>query len=516
MEVSLTLLNEFRNIFTGSTNAYGIHNYKETKKGDKEEGTNFTKIELLIEQRYKEHLQGKVGLGVIPIKSNSTCNFGVLDIDIYRQELKHYINVIYSHDFPIFPFRSKSGGLHLYVFFKEEIKVKKAKEYLNTLRVLLGLSNKTEIFPKQEVYTEGTIGNWINLPYYDYAKTKQFLIKPDYTATPLEEAVTIIRKKMQTNVTLDNFFEGIPLTDAPPCLQSIYLTSNTDFRNDYLFSMSVYYKSKVGDDFEYKIAEANNLLDRPLTLEELQKTVIATHKKKDYSYKCSLDPLVEYCDKNICRMRKYGIGGDEVSQLSYEEFIQYTTDPPYYEWKVNGVNLQFYDEQEIINQMKFRMLCFRLLHILPFKIKDINWTKIINNALKNIIIKQISPEDDISPGGMFKDYLVEYLESKSLAKTREQIMVDRVYKDNEKICYVFKAKNLLSFLIHQKRFYSFGITMIQHKLKEMGGKSIRYYISPRFKSIRAWILPFSSLSDFIEQRPKKLDIDFKENIKDEF
>src|SRR5690606_6621186 len=124
----------------------------------------------------------------------------------------------------------------------------------------------------------------------------------------------------------------------------------------------------------------------------------------------------------------------------------------HYGWKINGSELKFYSEAEIIYQTKFRELAFRELHILPFKLKDETWTKIVNNALTNLQI--LTPEEgsDMSPGALFIEYLTEFLTKRAMAANRDQILVDRVYVDNEKKVYVFRSKNLINFLYFQKQF----------------------------------------------------------------
>lgn len=519
MEISLTLLNEFRQLFAGNLNAYGVHVYTETKKGEKEKGTNYTKIEPLIDKHYKEHLEGKTGLGIVPIKEGNVCNFTVIDIDEYKKDLNSYLEIIFENNIPSFPFRSKSGGLHLYTFFDKNINVKVAKGYTSKIKSILGLNNKIEIFPKQNILVPGQTGNWINLPYYNYEDTKQYLIGKDFKPLTLIEALKEINSNLQSEDSLSQFLENIPLNDAPPCLQSIYLSKETDFRNEYLFSLAGYFKSKYGDDFEFKITGANNSLKKPLPIEELNKSIISSHKRKDYTYKCNTSPLIDLCDKEICSYRQFGIGGEEINQLSYQDFIQWATDPPYYEWVINDKSLKFYSEADIIYQQKFRMLCFRELYILPNRLKDIKWTKIINNALKNVIVKNISAEEDISPGALFKEYLIEFLEKRSMAMNKEQILVDRVFKDPKIKGYVFKAKNFINFLLMTKKFYHYGFTEIQDKFRILKGFPKRYYISKEHGTARVWILPFSSLKLFLDQgidkKEQDIEINFEEDIKNE-
>jgi len=294
------------------------------------------------------------------------------------------------------------------------------------------------------------------------------------------------------------------------------MTRATENRNEYLFSLACYYKTKFGEDFESKISEANAHLKDPIPTNELERTIIATHRKKDYTYKCNTSPLLILCNKELCKTRQYGIGGDEVSELNFGDLSQYSSDPPYYEWTVNDIVLRFYDELELMQQQKFRALCLRKLYIYPMKLKEMNWTRIINNALKNINIKKINAEEDISPGAQFKEYLIEFLEKRALADSKRQILVDRVYKDKELQSYVFKVSNILSFLIVQKQFRYYGLTEIQVRLREMGGIPKRYYVDKNAKTIRVWLLPFDSLKNFVDdERLEETTVTFEEEYDDE-
>jgi hypothetical protein len=508
MTISVALLRDYTKIFSGNNSGYGVHIYGEIKKGLKEkDGKSYTKNEILTEAKYKDHLEGKQGLGISPIDDKSNCLFGIIDIDFYNNSYDYIIEMIYKKNLPLFPFRSKSGGLHIYLFLKELVKAKKLVDLLKEFCVILGLPKDTEIFPKQTSLSEG-IGNWVNLPYYNHEKTSSYLIKPNGEAYILREALSIIEDNRKTFKHAEDIAKTLDLNDAPPCLQHIYLKGETQFRNEYLFSLARYYKTKYGDDFGFHLTTANNNLKNPNDLKEIKAT-ISSHNKRDYSYKCQYDPLASYCNKQICKNRQFGIGGDEVSELSYEDFIQYQTDPPHYEWIINGQSLKFYDEFDIMRQDIFRKLCFRQLHILPIKLKEINWTKIVNNSLKNVVIKAIDEGDDISPGTMFKEYLTEFLESRAMAETREHIIFDRVYKDEDIQCYVFKSKNLIGFLTKQKQFRYYGQVEIHDKLRQLGGEPKRYYISQKLKNSRVWTLPFGAIKMFIQE----VDIDqFKINF----
>jgi hypothetical protein len=515
MEISVQTLNDFVRFFSGNKNAYGVHIYTDSaKENGKKTGKSWTETKPVTEQLYIDHLEGKKGLGIIPIMPDDNVNFCVIDIDTYETKHESILNAVFNYSFPLCPFRSKSGGLHLYLFFEFPVPAKNAISLLKKFIPVFALDKKTEIFPKQKtIAKDGTTGTWINLPYYNSKETAQYLFSSDGSALDCEQAVRTIKSKLTSIEKVNTFLESLPLFDAPPCLQSIFLKGDTEFRNNYLFSLARYYKAKNGDDFEFKLLEANVLLKKPLDTEELSKTVINTHKKKDYSYRCSDAPICDICYRDECSRRKYGIGGTEVSELSFEEFQKHATDPPFYVWIINGKSLRFYSESDIIKQNRFRELCFRELFILPYRIQEVNWTKIVNNALKNVVVKEIAEEDDMSSGALLKEFLVEFLTRRASAQTKEQIVHDRVFRDEQRQSYIFKSKNLLSFLIGQKQFRYFSLSEIQDRIKRMGAALMRYFINSTIKNIRVWELPFSAIAKFVDKEDKEteiVDFDVKE------
>ncbi len=516
MSISLLTLNDFASIFVGNANVRGVNETSEEKEENgKRKSTNYTKTEKVTEAHYQDHLEGKIGLGIVPIRADNTCSFSVIDIDVYYKEHLHVLSFIKKTNLPLIPFRSKSGGLHLYVFWEKPIKAKDAVEIMSTIRRTMLLDKKTEIFPKQTFIKSDSAGNWINLPYYHAEQTERYMMDENGRPLSVDEALYSIRDRMQTKTNIESIISNLPLSDAPPCLQAIYLSGETSNRNLYLFSLARYFKTKVGDDFEFAVVEANNLLTKPIPIDELQKTVIATHKKKEYSYKCKDEPICSICDKEECKKRKYGIGGDEVSELSFGDFIQYASDPPYYEWMINEKALKFWSESDIIGQNAFRNLCFRHLAILPGRLAEPAWTKIINSALQNMIVKAVEQEMDISSGSLFVSYIAEFLTSRAMAMTKEQILADRVYRDEEKSAYVFKPKQFLVFLIQQKQFRYYGISEIQDRLKAMGASPARYYINQENTSARVWIFPIEAIDTFVEKGPGEVEVDFKEEKLDE-
>ena len=479
--------------FSGNIHNYGQHKYGEVKDGEKREGKSKTiKDSLLTSDLYESHLDGRTGLGVVPIKDTNKCSFAVIDVDVYDRDLSSYLTAIDNGGFPIVPFKSKSGGLHLYVFFKPEVAAATAIDLMRQLAGLLtidflvkqSLNKIVEVFPKQTKLTADAVGNWINLPYYDATNTKQCAILGGKLLR-LDDALQLIKKRTVTLQALKAFIADVPIANGPPCLQSIKLLDPLDAksggRNVYLFTMGVYSKKVDPEFFEQRLFEVNNQMSDPVTDDELEKTVLVSLRRKDYTYKCNEHPCSTFCNKSLCQQREFGIGkdGGYFSELEYGKMYQIKTMQPYYEWEVkrlgeeNFATLRFRSESEIIQQDIFMQLCFRELSVLPNRLKPAEWAKIINQALADIHEVNVSSEDDTSPGAMMKSLFFEFLLDRAFATTRDQMLAGRVFFDKGLKLYLFRAKDLLDFLFTNKNFRYYSPADIHGFLKDIGAKSLR-------------------------------------------
>ena len=160
------LSQEFFDLFKGLERAHGRYDLStENQDGQKQGGTARTVQETITLHEWDLHLKGERGLGVIPIRDDNKVYWGAIDIDVYDLDLEEFSKSLGSS--PIIPCRTKSGGLHLYVFFKEAILAKSVVPKLREIATLLGHAS-AEIFPKQiKIISErGDVGNWINMPYF--------------------------------------------------------------------------------------------------------------------------------------------------------------------------------------------------------------------------------------------------------------------------------------------------------------------------------------------------------------
>ena len=113
---------------------------------------------------WQQHLDHKFILSIIPLLDNGTCGFACIDCDEY--DGISYIEICERIDKWKLPFAavvSKSGGLHIFVFFKEPVPAKLVIPILKYWATRLGLK-KFEIFPTNDG-TSGTFSRAVSMPY---------------------------------------------------------------------------------------------------------------------------------------------------------------------------------------------------------------------------------------------------------------------------------------------------------------------------------------------------------------
>ena len=507
MSQAIIDVSTFSEFFTGNTNTYGKYiPPKEDNKNEKQKGECSTIKGRVTVNLYKNHLEGEVGLGIIPIDENNNVRFTVIDIDMYPSNPFKYQKVINEYNLPIVMFKSKSGGLHLYTFFSEDVKARKAIILMRRVIVLFGLDTKTEIFPKQTTLQKGS-GNWINLPYFGDTRK---MLNERCEEVSLVKALDYITNKRINFESCTEIYDSLPLNDGPPCLQSFYVCNNTPMREMYLFNLAIYYKSKNEDNWGEKIRDANERLLEPITDRRLESQVIAANEKNSYTYKCREEPICQRCNKALCKLRKYGKEGDEVSSLTFEKLTQVLSDPPYYIWKINGVDMTFYSEEELRKQDKFANYCMRFLHLVPNRVKDVKWNSILNDAFKDIEQKKIDIKDDISPGAILADYFYEFIKNRTMALNKNQFLtMGRVLYEPQKDTYYFKKQDFLLFL-RRENFRYFGPTEIQKRVQTYGAAPDRIYIDKKHNSVRCWSIPNALLEvigDTVDEEPEEINFE---------
>src|SRR5665213_2054700 len=165
--VGLELAARFHATFAGMSQAYGTYDMSSPtirEQDGKREGRALTKRAPVTVDLWQRHLSGEMGLGIVPIRDDSTCLFGAIDVDVYDGVDHQGVAVKLARmGIPLVVCRSKSGGIHLFAFAAEPIPALSMQKKLRDVAAVLGYGT-SEIFPKQSkiLVEQGDCGQWIN------------------------------------------------------------------------------------------------------------------------------------------------------------------------------------------------------------------------------------------------------------------------------------------------------------------------------------------------------------------
>jgi len=241
----------FARLFKGHPARYGRYDITgEAVAEEKVAGRARTVDQEIKEKDYSDHVEGKVGIGVIPLqgkaKKPGRVNFAAIDIDVYKQadqakrNLTHKDVALTLMQTPLIVTQSKSGGIHVWLFSEGGVSAKLATDYLNAQAANLGVAG-CEVFPKQtERFSEEDVGNWINLPYFGDTRKAVVPSKEgaviDYIEPDLGQFLDIAEQASAVvtddwlidNTTLpasqrDDDQEEELFYDGPPCLQRLII-----------------------------------------------------------------------------------------------------------------------------------------------------------------------------------------------------------------------------------------------------------------------------------------------------
>lgn len=471
-------------LFSGLKRAHGVYQITGTK-GEKQTGTAATITEPVTNTLWQQHLDGSQGLGIIPITDESTCLFGAIDIDKYKDlNPVKIINKIAQKKYPLIPCRSKSGGLHLFIFLKEAAPAQTVKNLLSSMAASLGFAG-CEVFPKQgKVLVErGDIGNWINMPYFDVSRTNRYGYGNDGSPLPIEDFL-LSAEQSRFNVS-DIKIEDNSLgdfTDGPPCLQNLLSSEiGAGMRNEVLVNIAKYLKKALSESWRTRLEEINEKhLKPPLPKTEVS-TITRSVGNRDYFYSCNKPPLKPYCDRGACKLRKYGIGGESDFPM-LTGLTKYDTVPPIWFVDVDDGGRIELTTEDLQNQIRFQRRCMDCLNLMPSSIKADQWRTVIQTLLEKVNIILVPRDASIS--GQLLDLLEMFCISKAQARVKEEIILGKPWTDKGR--HYFKMANFLSYL-ERHHFREMKVHKIAQLIKDHGGDHV--FMNLRGKGINLWSVP---------------------------
>lgn len=465
-------------LFRGFKHAHGTHGVttKNQIKGGKQEikKTARTVREEVTIEKWDKHLSGEAPLGIIPIMEDQTCAWGCIDVDKYDLDLAGAVKELKKRKYPLVLCRSKSGGAHVYLFLSEPVAAEEIRYTLREVAASLGWGD-CEIFPKQnQIMAErGDLGNWLNMPYLGGDKTERFAVKKTMAAYSLSEFLNYAesRRVLLGDIKITktkkpaDVVDG--LHDAPPCLQHM---CNVGFPagqgNNGFFGLVTFCKKKYGSKWKEKAEEYNREFFKPPRPSDEVAETIKRIEAKDYNYKCKDQPMVSYCNSQLCRVMKFGVGGagafPEISGLTKLE-----TDPPIWFLDIDDNRVELTTKQ-LQNYRDFQAVCMDQMTVYFMPMKGGTWAQIVGEAMDKAIILKAAPE--MSVRGHFIELLEDFCMSRHRGETSDDLLLGKPWQDPDTGRHYFRLRDLVKFL-EKENFRDWGRNTVGKVItEEMGGK----------------------------------------------
>jgi len=460
---------KFKSIFNGLDRAYGQYKSEGPKANGKVGGKAFIIKEPVTDKLWADHLDGKdPSLGIIPIRDDSTCSWGCIDVDTYPLEHKKLIKKIRDLKLPLVICRSKSGGAHVFIFLKEPVQASLVRDKLTEWSAEIGYAH-CEIFPKQvEIKADrGDTGNFLNLPYHGGDNSMRHGFSDDGSGASLTDFFHLYDTYCTSEKDLIEFKvkrkkEVKELEDGPPCLATLMSQGIPEGgRDNTLYQYAVYAKKKWPNEWQAKVDEFNHkYMEKPLGSAQVQKTV-TQHERKDYQYKCKDQPMCAVCSPIVCQSRQYGIG--DSFEHNFSDLTKIQSDQSVWFLNVDGQRLVL-ETEELFDQNKFRKACMDKINIIPNPMRPNAWTTRLQQLLRDIEV--IEAPKEIRKEGRFKSLLEQFLDDQGAAEHIDEINMGKAWF-SEGNAY-FKTEAIQTFL-EKKRFKDFTSTQIHATIRQMGG-----------------------------------------------
>lgn len=499
-------------LFTGNTRSSGRYDLKRDRA--------FTEAAPALLEDFIAHIQGVIGVGVVPIQDDDTCQFAVLDVDNHDSDedipLHPFAEKIAVLKLPLVACRSKSGGIHAYLFLDKPVSCQRVRVMMTQFAIQLGVAG-CEVFPKQgklSTTNEGKKqqGNWINLPYFDADKTMRYAVIGDKRLSLLEFLDYVEKNRVGEASLKAQALSEHP--DAPPCVQRMYANGVAQgHRNEGLYAVGVYQRKRNPDDYKAKTFEANQtIFSRALGRAEAERTINSAGKA-DYGYRCNEEPCRSLCDRGVCLTRKYGITPVDAERIDtvdalpeFTDLTKFESDPVKWEFRVGGVKITNISTDELLDWRAIRsLIAARLTKGVPL-IKTPEWERILFPMMKEARI--IETPDDASIAGLMRERLREFagktnLLNKGQDKEERKALLRGlpvVQEIDGTRCVVFRQQDFVNYLKRTKSEEMKGVNLWM-AVKELGVRHGRIRIGTT-DNINVWHLPVSAVMGNDAEKPE--------------
>jgi len=504
VSVTITQVARFKALFRGREDAYG--QYTVGKDGASKKSVS-TLTGVAPDEAWIRHLEGRnPGMGIVPVTQGGNCYWGAIDYDD-KSDPFEIAGRVAEKELPLIVCRSKSGGVHLYVFLIDpvtaEVMMRKLKSWANVLGIGRNTEGKkgkgytTEIFPKQ---VDASTGNWINLPYFGQGKKNlRWGVVHNKREDSLEAWLNYVDAKRVSAVRFSNWSEQDPsaiFKDGPPCLEHFHSEGVQEGRrNIILFNMGLFFKQSQPEGWSEALLEYNRkYVSPPLSDEELEIT-IKQIQDGTYWYQCDQTPLCDACQHSECTKRTWGIDSFKtgipagLGQLTY-----LAAEPARWIVRLDGRDVTV-NTEKLLNASGFRIAVVEQLGTYFPPVKQMAWDRFIRKAMETK--KTITPPREAGVFGRFLTLLGQFVEQRRAATSDSDLRRGKpVEKTEDGSTYVVFTLDGLRIFLERNRFYDYKDTDLYSKLKTLDAVSRRIRVDEM--QMRVWWVPFSNLAEFVD------------------
>lgn len=441
-------------LFAGDNTRYlkSLLTGKDDERGKK--GTDYQTVhEPLTPELWQEHLDGKIRVGLKP-ELDGKCVWGCIDVDPHSYtsfSAKKYVDIIKKYKLPLIAVKSKSGGLHIFVFFTEWADAKKVSISLAKIN--------NEYFQAQEVFP---CNKMLNMPYNDQEATMEHAYDDNNNALLVGRFLKLAEQK---KITPEDFYSyKVQEYDVesewkhyPPCAQKLIQEGwSGNNRNNYLFNILVLEGKKnpslnVQQIQDIGIQRNSQIFNKPLGQNEVINLCKSVHKG-NYDYQCppkhpELQPI---CNKELCQHRRLGIGEavpeiiDDFDDVTFVKGIKTME----YNFKFRGKDITVTPE-DIKDQKSFKVrLAYEQIYWMELKPSrkgpnpfDLLMQRLVESAVED---KRHLYQDTVEEKkyGLLKDFFEAHIEQDKFDKLKDNYVV---IDSKTNMCY-FKKETLEKFL----------------------------------------------------------------------
>lgn len=478
---------------------------------DPKTGKMYTEYRGLTVKDLDAHLRGAQGVGAVPILDDGVCHWGAIDIDNHGQDedipIGPIVDKIETGRLPLIACRSKSGGVHVYMFLKDAIPAARLRVILGMWAGLLGYGN-SEVFPKQSklvVSSTGKqqLGNWINLPYLGGNDTVRYAVKGGKKLT-LQQFIEAAEKVWLTADDMSGLMAA-GHEQAPPCIQKLLANgAAVGNRNEALFNITVYLRKAFPNDFEGRAKEINGLVfTKPLPQAETNRTINSA-ARPDYTYRCGEEPIRSLCDRTTCLNRKFGITKAEADTIvamqtlpAFSGLTKYLSEPVRWELKIDGCRVTNVSTQQLLEWKCMReLIAEKLTRVVPL-IKNNEWERVLSPMMADARI--VDTPDDASVAGVVRERLREFASKTNLTSKGEDPADRRALSRGLPVVQVvdgirqvvFRAQDFINYLKRTRSEELKGVNL-WFAVRDLGVQHVRMRAGE--SNINVWFIPVDELT----------------------